>query len=73
MKNFRLIWLFGLAITLALIIVPIVIFTADREKQADDDPWANVPLRIPHTDHTDIIEGPFESGSDVTRACLECH
>ena len=73
MKNFKLIWLLGLAITLALIIVPIVIFTSNGEKQTSNNPWDNVPVHVPHTDHTDIIEGPFETGADVTKACLECH
>lgn len=72
MKNFKHIWALGLSVTLALIIIPVIFFTRG-EKALVDDPWGNVPLHIPHTDHSDIIQGPFESGSDVTKACLECH
>lgn len=73
MKNFKYIWLFGLLITLAVIVVPIIVFTSPQQNHPKDNPWGNVPLHIPHTDHADIIQGPFETGSDVTRACLECH
>jgi|SaaInl8_200m_RNA_FD_contig_51_512426_length_1925_multi_6_in_0_out_0_1 octaheme c-type cytochrome (tetrathionate reductase family) len=73
MKNNKFIWLFGLTVTLALIIVPVIFFFAPGENPSNDDPWENVPLIIPHTDHSAIVQGPFESGSDVTRACLECH
>jgi len=73
MKLSKYTWLYGLAITIAIIVLPIVIFMPKVEKNISADPWENVPLRIPHTDHSDIIQGPFETGSDVTRACLECH
>ncbi len=73
MKNFKYIWLIGLVVTLAVIIVPIIVFTSPGDTSPENDPWTNVPLHIPHTDHSDIVQGPFDTGSDVTRACLECH
>lgn len=36
-------------------------------------PSAKVPDAPPHFDHAQVISGPFESGPDVTRQCLECH
>ena len=72
MKNYNQIWIIGLAFTLAIIIVPVVIFIPKGIKPSDD-PWEYVPRRAIHTNHTDILQGPFEVGSDVTRACLECH
>ena len=73
MKLSKYTWLYGLAVTIAIIVIPIVIFLPKADKNISADPWENVPLRIPHTDHTEIIQGPFETGSDVTKACLECH
>ena len=72
MKNFKYIWVIGLIITLLIVIVPILLFVS-REAEAGEDPWVSLPQRVPHVDHTDLLKGPFESGSDVTRACLECH
>jgi octaheme c-type cytochrome (tetrathionate reductase family) len=69
-------WIIGLVAILILIIAPIVIFTGVRqaaEASKADDPWSGVPYRQPHTDHTALMTGPYETGSDVTRACLECH
>jgi octaheme c-type cytochrome (tetrathionate reductase family) len=72
MKNFKYIWLIGLLATLGIIITPILILLP-KDAKAKDDPWQHIPVRPPHTDHTDIIQGPLESGADVTQACLECH
>lgn len=72
MKNFRFIWALGLAVTAALITVPILLFVPDWT-QASDEPWAFVPVRPPHTDHSTILEGPFDDPSQVTERCLECH
>ena len=72
MKNFKYIWVVGMIITLAIIIIPVVIFLP-KAAQAQDDPWASVPVHKPHTDHTDIIQGTFETGTEVTKACLQCH
>lgn len=72
MINKKYVWIIGLVLTIAIILIPIILFLP-RSNQVIDDPWANVPVRIPHTDHTDIIQGPFETGSEVTQRCLECH
>ena len=72
MKNNKYIWVIGLLVTLAIIIVPVVLFVPGFAK-SKDDPWRNLPVRDSHVDHTDLIMGPFESGSQVTERCLECH
>jgi hypothetical protein len=59
-------------VVVAAIVIPLAAFLPAL-LSPQEDPWAAVPNRIPHTDHSDLMEGPFESGSDVTRACLECH
>jgi octaheme c-type cytochrome (tetrathionate reductase family) len=64
-------WLIGLGLILVIILVPIFVFLPRAEAQ--DDAWANVPVRPAHTDHTSLLKGPFTTGSEVTRACLECH
>ena len=63
----------GLIGTLLILLVPLLIFTGSSEGEAAKDPWASVPDHPTHTDHTDLIKGPFAEGSDVTRACLSCH
>ncbi len=72
MKINKYIWLIGLVATLAVIIVPILIFYP-IQTSASQDPWVGVPQRSHPTSHKDIVQGPFEIGQDVTRACLECH
>ncbi len=72
MKNSKYIWIIGLVVTLAIIIIPLVIFLPKSTKAADD-PWATVPKRPSHVDHTNLIQEPFQTASDVTRRCLECH
>ncbi len=68
----KYIWLIGLVLTLLIILLPIILFYPKGEVSASD-PWDFVTGELPHTDHSYIIEGPFETGQDVTRACLECH
>jgi octaheme c-type cytochrome (tetrathionate reductase family) len=72
MKKRTPIWLIGLIATLAIIIVPVVIFWP-RGVEARDYPWDFVPERKIETGHTDLMNGPYETGQEVTRACLECH
>jgi hypothetical protein len=72
MKESKYIWIAGLVVTLILILVPVVIFLP-RDTKPQNDPWANLPTHPTHTDHTHLMTGPFETGSEVTRACLECH
>ena len=72
MKEHRFLWIVLLLITLALVIIPLVIFLP-KQAAAASDPWAGVPERPTHTDHTFLLKGPYETGQEVTRACLECH
>ena len=72
MKREKYIWIIGLVVTIAIIVVPMVLFLPKASGKADD-PWASMPERLSHVDHTSLIEGPFETGSDVTQRCLECH
>lgn len=72
LRNNKYIWIIGLAVTLVILIVPLVLFLP-RAQAALDDPSANLPVRRPHTDHTYLMAGPYESGQQVTLACLECH
>ena len=65
------IWLTGLAVTLAVIIVPLAAMVP--RPAAGDNPRAHLPTRVPETDHSHLMKGPYASGRDVTRACLECH
>jgi hypothetical protein len=71
MKINKYTWIFGSFVILALLIGSIVLFLP--KTPAHDDPWANVPTKLPHTPHTDLFKGPLEDGPSVTRACLECH
>ncbi len=72
MRDFRYIWLVGLGVTALIVIVPIALFATSAPEPVDD-PWQFVPEKTPHTDHTFLLEGPFETGPQVTAACLECH
>ena len=65
-------WILGLVAILLAIIVPLVLFWP-RTQAASRDPWDYVPTHATHTDHTDIVKGPFDSPQAVTQACLECH
>jgi octaheme c-type cytochrome (tetrathionate reductase family) len=62
----------GLLVTLVTIAAP-VIYYLPRDPQPADAPWAAMAAKKPATDHTPLLSGPYETGSDVTRACLECH
>ena len=72
MKDFKYSWIIGLVATFLIVAVPIVSFVS-AEPESEDNPWAFIPAKVPPTNHSDIVKGPFESGSDVTRACLNCH
>ena len=72
MNNFKYIWVVGLSVTLFIIIIPILAVVPSWGKNLDD-PWVNLPQRAPDVDHTALLPGPYATGSDVTRACLECH
>jgi octaheme c-type cytochrome (tetrathionate reductase family) len=69
-------WIIGLIAIVILIVGPIVIFFGVRqavEASNVGDPWSHVPNPPPHTSHAALMPGPYETGSDVTKACLECH
>lgn len=72
MKRSRHIWIVGLAGTLGLLITPIALLLP-REAAPPPNPRDSVPVRKPHTDHTALMPGPYASGPEVTRRCLECH
>jgi len=72
MRDSKYVWVVGLAVTFLLIVLPIILFSS-RETKAADDPWSSVPQRAPGTDHSVLMNGPYETGEDVTEACLECH
>jgi octaheme c-type cytochrome (tetrathionate reductase family) len=72
LKSQRLIPLYGLIGTLVLIIGPVLLFLP-VEAKTEDNPRANLPVRSAATDHSALMQGPYETGSEVTRACLECH
>lgn len=72
MQENKYVWVYGLAGTLALILLPIYVFWP-KTTLPMDDPWNGVPTRPVHTDHSYLLEGPYETGPEVTAACLECH
>lgn len=62
----------GLATVALLLGAPILFFTA-AEVGTEDKPWEGVPVRAAHVDHQNLFEKAFNSGQEVTAACLECH
>ena len=72
MKTNNYLWILVLGLTILLVVVPLVIFLP-RNNDTSVDPWAGVPERPTHTDHTFLMKGPYETGQEVTTACLECH
>jgi octaheme c-type cytochrome (tetrathionate reductase family) len=72
MRNSRWIWIPGLLVTLAILVIPIALLWP-RSTSAADDANAHLPTRKPHTDHTALLGGPFDSGPEVTETCLGCH
>jgi hypothetical protein len=69
-------WISGLLFLLILVAAPIWYFTgaeATTEHRDIDRPWDSMPRRPAHVDHKDLFEGTFETGQEVTRACLSCH
>ena len=65
-------WILGAALTFLVIAAALFIFLP-KQAATSDDPWAHVPKHPVHTDHTVTRWRPFESGEEVTQACLECH
>ena len=60
-------------IVAVLVLAACAATSASQETVANSDPWTYVPTHLIHTDHSSIVKGPFTSGQEVTRACLECH
>ncbi len=76
MKDSRNGWIAGLIFIFILISVPVWYFTRPAESvagQVPDTPWDFVPRRAEPVDHASLFERPFETGQEVTQACLECH
>lgn len=73
MKDFKYIWVAGLIATFLIVTIPILLFINADVKTVADAPWANVPQRVPPTNHSSLMNEPFATGQDVTRACLSCH
>ncbi|MEY4752500.1 MAG: hypothetical protein RJA44_175 [Pseudomonadota bacterium] len=65
-------WTLGLAAIVLLIVVPFVLLQRPA-KAPPVDPAARLPVKAAHVDHRDIVKGPFQTGQEVTRACLACH
>lgn len=72
MSNSKYVWVAGLIVTLLIVAVPVALVLGEDD-DPPTDPWAGVPEHVPPVDHTDLLSGPFETGEEVTRACLDCH
>jgi octaheme c-type cytochrome (tetrathionate reductase family) len=71
-KNHRYIWIAGLTVTLVIILTPIIVVLLPKDAKTDN-PEAFLPHRTSHTDHSELMPGPYATGQEVTQACLECH
>ncbi len=72
MRSFRYIWVLGLVGTL-LLVAGVIILALTPNNAATASAWDSLPTHPVHTDHTDLMPGPYEDGPAVTRACLACH
>jgi octaheme c-type cytochrome (tetrathionate reductase family) len=72
LRSFKYIWLLGLLGT-ALVVVGVVMLALSPLRVTSADPWANVPPRLPHVDHSTLMTEVFATGPEVTAACLSCH
>ncbi|OGO47636.1 MAG: cytochrome C [Chloroflexi bacterium RBG_16_64_43] len=66
------VWLIGLIVTLAVILIPVAAFWP-RASRPPDDPQAAIQPTPIHTSHADIVQGPLSTPQEVTRNCLTCH
>jgi octaheme c-type cytochrome (tetrathionate reductase family) len=66
-------FIIGLVAILVVIAIPLVIFVPLRSPATPGDPWSGVPENLGHLNHASLMPGPYETGQDVTQACLECH
>ena len=70
MKLLKQVWF------LVILVLMIGLGTSVALRGSDDsgkDPRAKVKTHRPHLNHAAFFDEPFETGQDVTRACLECH
>lgn len=65
-------WLIGLTATLTVILVPLILLRP-QTTTTPDTPQAGLLTRVPATDHTHLLKGPYANGAEVTAACLTCH
>jgi len=75
MSQNKRIWIYGLLGTLAILVIPLVVFWP-RSAAAEplDHPWDFVTPQSPsHTDHSPLMPGPYDTPQEVTARCLECH
>ncbi len=63
-----------LPLLLSIIVLTIsVLFVFLWPEKKIDDPWAKVAKKTEHTNHSELLKGPFKDGPSVTKACLQCH
>jgi octaheme c-type cytochrome (tetrathionate reductase family) len=72
MKKYVPIWLIGLGVTLAVIVIPVLLLIPKGEPPSDN-PQAHLQPTAIHVSHADIVKGPFTTPQEVTRGCLSCH
>lgn len=65
-------WLWGAGLTVAIFLIPILIFLPAREKKSRN-PWQTIIRNRVHLEHKNFFSQPFRSPQEVTRACLQCH
>lgn len=65
-------WAIGLTVTLAVILVPLILLRP-QTTTAPDAPKSALLTRVPETDHSHLLTGPYANGPEVTAACLTCH
>ncbi len=44
-------WIFGALFIVFIIVISILFFFPSEDRAMSSDPWENVPLKVPHTDH----------------------
>ncbi len=64
-------WGLGLFGIVLVITIPVFYYLPKSEKSVD--PSIYLPDKLVHVDHSDIVQGEFTTGQQVTKACLECH
>lgn len=55
MKLSKFSWGLGFVLIVGIIAISLVTFLPAGEKTKTDNPWENVPLRVPHTDYSQIV------------------